>query len=417
MKLNRKWIFALSLSLILLLVFSSVVIRLSPAVEPKDRSQELLEALSRESGISISSLELLKETSLHLPNLNQKLSTAKIRDRETDQVHEVTLDASGKRVDKATLFAQELAARRSRYGKLEPELHARLQTLGPAETIEVAIWIVAPDDPLSRPNPEEIEAEARAIIKAEKEAGTPRRGLLESLRRLKERVEAEGEVRAQQKRQRLSMLQEPLVGSLHGMGAEILDINDLAPLITARLTKTQIEILSDRSDIEGIYLSRENRPLLDVSVLTVTALPVWARGVTGFNQKVAIIEQGIDFFTNPYLVGFNRLNSCIGEHATWVAGVAASVHPVYRGVAYEATLLGGAACDFQDFNLQAATSWAANSGGRVHNNSWGSNTGGSPSSMSRFHDTVVRDWGVTVVDAAGNCENQPNCRFAQPFHQ
>lgn len=275
------------------------------------------------------------------------------------------------------MLTQDLEIKKSRFGKLEPELYDLLDTLTPNDTVEVAIWLVAPDDPLERPAPES------AISEEEMEA------------------------KAQQRKDRLAALQEPLVRELQNMGAEITEMNGLAPVVSVRLQQNQIQAIAHRPDVDGVYLVRVNQPALDVSVPTVTAPSVWARGFTGFDRyRVADIEREGIVFDNPYLYGINRPNSCFGldnYHATNVAGVFGSRHVTYRGVAYNETLLGASACSWSDSNLQAATQWARDNGGRSHNNSWGSNTNGASSNMSRYHDTVVRNLAVTVVDSAGNC--------------
>lgn len=388
MKLRKHNIFPFSTSTIILLVlFGLIGVKHVKSESIKDKSQKLLEAASEELGVPVTSLEIINEGTLHLQYLDQDFPTAKVRDLKTDMIYAVTLDSKGQRVQKDSLLAQDLDIKKARYGKFEPGLHSLLQTLNPSDTVEVTLWMVAPDDPLERPTPEEIETKGEALI------------------------ESIMEERAQQKKSRLAALQQPLLKQLQAMNAEIRDVNGLAPIISARLSRNQIEAIANRPDVEGVYLSRENRPMLDTSVPTVTAPAVWSRGFTGLNRSIAIIEQGgIEYVSSPG-IGLrvtNRLGTCNeadNYHSTQVAGVAVSNDITYRGVAYDAYLLGADTCDpsYSDSSLQAATTWARDNGGKIHNNSWGDNTDGYPSNMSRFHDTVVRDWGVTVVDAAGNC--------------
>lgn len=384
-----------SIILIFLVLISFVSVRPSLAELKQDYSQKLLETLSNELGIPVTSLAIANETTLTLPYLNRQIPTAKVLNLETGMIHEVTLDESGLRINADELIAQDFAIRKDKYGKLEPELHTLLQTIKDTDTVEVAIWLAAPDEPLKRPTLEEINVKGEAII------------------------EAEIETQAGEKKAKITAIQKPLSEHLQTIGAEIRDINGLAPVISAKLTKGQIHTIASRSDVDGIYLSRENKPLLNFSAQTIFAPQVWGGGITGLNQRVAIIEQEGIYFGNPYLTGkgYNRLNSCIGNsdkpyHATLVAGVVASNHSSYKGIAYNSTILGGEACSFNDADLMAATGWARSQGAYVHNNSWGANTGGYPSNMSRFHDTIVRDWGITAIDAAGNCT--PNCYVSAP---
>ena len=396
MKLKSYIIFSFLAGMLILIILNSVVlIRPAQAQEKQDSSQEFLPTLSRELNVPTTSLQIVNETALTLPYLNRRIPTAKVLNLETGMIYEVTLDESGLRINADELIAQDFAIKKDRYGKLEPELHNLLQAIKDNDTVEVAIWLAAPDEPLKRPTLEDINIKGEAI------------------------VEAEMETQAGEKKARIADIQKPLSEHLQMIGAEIRDINGLAPVISARLTKGQIHANVSRSDVDGVYLSRENKPLLNISAPTIFASQVWGRGITGLNQKVAIIEEEGIYFSNPYLTGrgYNRLNSCIGNspspyHATMVAGVVASNHPSYKGIAYNANILGGEACSFNDADLIAATGWARDRGARVHNNSWGFNNHGYPTNMSRFHDTVVRDWGITVVDAAGNCN--PDCYVSSP---
>lgn len=207
---------------------------------------------------------------------------------------------------------------------------------------------------------------------------------------------------------------------LSDMKAENLNANELAPLVSARLNSKQITALADKSYVAGIYMSRISQPALNISVPTVLAPAVWARGITGAGSKVAIIDpSGIAFSTNPYLTGANRLNTCFADaHATIVAGVVGSRQNPWFGVAYDAFLLGAETCDFADASVITATTWAYNNDAHVFNNSWNqcNPNGTTPymTSMSRFHDQVVRDWFRVVIDSAGNYGN-PNCSLSDHY--
>lgn len=361
--------------------------------QEQSREFELLNALSEELEVPITSLEILGERKLTLRYLDQAYPTAKILNRETGKIHEITIDSSGKKVDKDALHKKNRAVKKARYENFDPAFYEYLKSKKPNDIIEVAIWLNAPDDPLPSPTPEEYKIKGKAL------------------------VELEMEFYAQQKKGRLAVLQEPIVKLLRALGAEIRDVNGLAPLITARLKKGQIQGLAKRPEIDTIYLSLVNSPLLDKSVPSITVPPVWNRSITGSNERIAIIErEGIDFF-NPFLRGMNRLSThCFGidgYHATKVAEIAGSDHPLSRGVAYQSFLLGGEACSWADADLQSATTWAKDNGARIHNNSWRGtlapdNDPTRPTSMSLFHESVSRDWRITVVDAAGNCQGNPS---------
>src|SRR3990167_500436 len=406
MKLKSYIIFSFLAGMLILIILNSVVlIRPAQAQEKQDSSQEFLPTLSRELNVPTTSLQIVNETALTLPYLNRRIPTAKVLNLETGMIYEVTLYESGLRINADELIAQDFAIKKDRYGELEPELHNLLQAIKDNDTVEAAIWLAAPDEPLKRPTLEDINIKGEAI------------------------VEAEMETQAGEKKARIADIQKPLSEHLQMIGAEIRDINGLAPVISARLTKGQIHAIVSRSDVDGVYLIHENQPALDLSPTVVSATTVWSRGITGANQKVAVIEAGgIGFNSFPgygYLTGTNQTDSCIDMddyHASKVAKVVANrFYECYwwgceysLGIAKGASLLGGAACSWNDTALIQATTWAANNDGRVHNNSWGCTncTAGKSTIMSRFHDTVVRDWAITVVDAAGNCI--PDCYVSAP---
>lgn len=383
------------LIIVIILVMLTIGLASEPgfAQEKKSRAHDLLIALSKELNVPITSLEIISESELNLEFLNEKFPIASIRNRETGIIHAVTIDTSGKSVDQEVLLERNRAIKKERYGNLDPLLYDFLQTVEANDIVGVAIWIVAPDDPMPRPTEEEYRAKGKS------------------------RVDLEMEFFFQQKRGRLAIHQDPIVKHLRELGAEIGDINDIAPVISARLKKREIYALSRRPEIDTIYLSQTNRTQINISVPSITVLPVWDRNVTGLNKRIAIIErEGIDFF-NPFLRGMNRLSThCFGldgYHATKVAEIAGSDHAFSRGVAYQSFLLGAEACSWSDTDLQIATSWARDNGARVHNNSWrGPEATPSSTNMSRFHDSLVRNSAVTVIDAAGNCES--NCNIVSP---
>lgn len=346
--------------------------------------------LAQELGVPESSLEVVREAEVNLPHLGKRLATAKIRDRTTGELYEVTLDASGTRVDKQELIRLEVAARRARYGKLEPALHDRLADARSNEPIGVAIWYEAPDDPIRSPSRDEVRAMGEAGLDAYLAQENQRR------------------------RAQLTASRQPLLTALQSMGAKVTHVDDFVAVVTAELYPAQISAIAARPDVKQLSLLRMNREQLDVSAAAVTAPEVWARGYTGTGRSIGIIERSrILFRRNGYLAGLNRLNQCaVNDHATKVAGVAASTHSTYRGVAHGATLLGGEACTLNDADLMAATSWAINNGARVLNNSWGGDTSGQLGTISRYHDDLVRLQRVTVVDVAGNCD--PGCMVLEP---
>jgi hypothetical protein len=55
--------------------------------------------------------------------------------------YRLALGPDGVEVDPATLQKAEFEARRTRYGRLDPELYYRLQVVGANEIVPVLIWV------------------------------------------------------------------------------------------------------------------------------------------------------------------------------------------------------------------------------------------------------------------------------------
>jgi len=78
------------------------------------------------------------------------------------------------------------------------------------------------------------------------------------------------------------------------------------------------------------------------STTRTSAAPwTWERGITGQGIKVAVLENDRVAFDNPYIngsqyfIGWWKHIDTEGGHATKVAGVIASTHSQYKGIAYD----------------------------------------------------------------------------------
>src|SRR6185503_10004072 len=104
-------------------------------------------------------------------------------------------------------------------------------------------------------------------------------------------------------------------------------------------------------------------------VPAIDAPAVWGRGIIGCGVPVAVVEDDAIFFGHTYLAdgpSCNRLeDSPIDSHASGVAGIIASTHPSFQGVAPGASLLSGNAKSSKDADLIACTEWAIDNGARV----------------------------------------------------
>jgi hypothetical protein len=182
-------------------------------------------------------------------------------------------------------------------------------------------------------------------------------------------------------------------------------------------TAAGIEALSNRDDVEVVWLDGRVVALLDASVPLINAPQVWQTGYTGRGVIVAVVDTGIDP-THPDLAGrVVKMVDFIGEgnedrngHGTHVAGIiggnGTASEGRYKGVAPECTLysakvLGSdGAGSFS--SVMSGIEWAVQQGAHVINLSLGApdNCDGTDA-LSVMCDAAV-DAGVVVCVAAGN---------------
>lgn len=369
------------------------------AQDRPDLRNQALQSLSEDLNLPVSILKVWNERVEHFEYLGKDYYTFTIRNLEAlergdDRAYYITLDSEGNRVNRDELVNKNLAAKKAKYGKLEPALYDHLQTIGPEEAVKVSIWMTLEIEPEPRPTPEEIEAKGWNAYEEEMRA--------------RRREDAEG----------IKKFAYPIVTQIETLGGKVLFVGELTPRLGALLTRVQIEVIAKREDVREINILPEVRAHLDISSKAVRAQDAWSSGYIGNNQLVAIIEaSGIDF-DNPYLGdGVNgNLGLCKSledYHATKVAGVVASAHNTYKGIAYGSGLIGGETCTYDLQNdVDPATRWAADMGARVLNNSWG--TDRSQTDYAKLHDEIARVRNVTVVDTSGNCGRVPLCAVESP---
>lgn len=182
-------------------------------------------------------------------------------------------------------------------------------------------------------------------------------------------------------------------------------------------TPNAIKVLSQRPDVEMIWLDEEVHTTLDMSVPLLGAPQVWNNGFTGKGVVVGIVDTGIDQ-THPDVTGrVKAFKDFTGEgeidnngHGTHVAGIVggtgAASQGKYRGVAYEcdyviAKVLKGSGGGLMS-DVIAGLEFCVDQQVQVINLSLG---GGSANdgtdALSVACDSAV-DLGVVVCAAAGN---------------
>lgn len=191
----------------------------------------------------------------------------------------------------------------------------------------------------------------------------------------------------------------------------------LIPASALSVSAVGIDVLSNRDDVEIVWLDGRVTALLDASVPLINTPQVWQMGYTGRGVIVAVVDTGVDP-THPDLAGrVVKMVDFIGEgnedqngHGTHVAGIIGGNGTAsggrYKGVAPECTLYSakvlGSDGSGTFSSVMAGIEWAVQQGAHVINLSLGApdNCDGTDA-MSVMCDAAV-DAGVVVCVAAGN---------------
>lgn len=99
------------------------------------------ERVGEKTGADPDGLDVVNESMASWSTLGEQYYHAKLRHRDTRELHGVLLDGDENRVNRATLDEREREAYHDRYGKLDTDLHATVEDAAPAETVEVGIWL------------------------------------------------------------------------------------------------------------------------------------------------------------------------------------------------------------------------------------------------------------------------------------
>lgn len=276
---------------------------------------EFVAAAAELRGMNPNDLKIDNQAEAQFPLTGVTLRVAKIYNVRTQESFGIALDEDGRTVQESAYLQAELEATSAKYGKLTPALYDALLALdSDAKTtvsIRIAFWPtpadVADTEEYSRIGPEAARSKYQE----------------EQARLLREVAAAE----------------RPLVTHLTSIGVPVVYVDELVPLVTADMTKGEIDALQERDDVHLIDMDGKYSESLGTSRNTIHA-QYW--NLSGTGTKVAFVESGSIDTANPYLQGqiINRM-SCPDDHVTGVAGVVGSDHPTYKGVAWDATLLWG----------------------------------------------------------------------------
>lgn len=348
------------------------------------------------------SATVVYESELYLPLTGQRIIRSKTLDPTTGTISIVATDAGGAPIDLEQVEMAEHATYEHRYGNLEPILYERLQSAAPDALIPVVVWL----------RTEEPDTQVAALADRYSDlnivAGRPMIEPTDAA--AKQRIDAYLSERQAALAAYHFSLEQPIVGSLTALGYEVQTFSAV-PNVSAVLPASIILELAQREDVDTIYLGGMTlRDETDSAAPTDHVLPVWDRGVTGRGITVTVVEGNAIDYDNPYLSGITRPGAWVTGtgHTTRVAGVIASTHPSFRGIAPDANLVSAPANVTRDGNnandddALAAIEWGLQQGSRIFNNSYGTSADNQMHRLDRAFDYLVRHSFVTLVKSAGN---------------
>jgi len=355
------------LAVVLLLSVVSISI---PVTRGDDFSEAALDYVSRTEGISRSRLKVGYVGPLVLKTINEQFWDGKVVDTSTGRTYGVTLDMNKKPVVRDSLLEREFAARTAKYGKMTEELHKHLETGG---TVSIGIWL---DLKAAGPSGRETSLDEVAGWTTSAMAGF--KSFLES------------------------------------RGAKIKYVCKLAPLVYAEVSTTLLKAIEAHESVELMDIEGVGGPEMNISVPTIGAPTVWARGFTGAGCKVAVVEGDAIWFGHaaiPDGAFYQTPTGAAGydDHATTCGGIIASTDPTYKGVAYgidgstaSPRLLSANSGSYTDSAMIAATEWALMQGAHITTHSYYLYIDGVPHTIDYYFDHVIYHHGRVMIKSAGN---------------
>ena len=349
--------------------------------------QKLLDIAAKRHGLDTSRLQLLKSTTVELPLTGRHVDMAKVLNTNNGQTFAVSIDEQGQEVEFSSLKAEEQRAYRARYGKLDPKLHKKVNDVRGDHKIKIAFWL----------NTEDLEAQ------------DPRDGRTDMSR---EEVDELLARRMDQVKAASSRATEGLTRALERAGHVVDRRSEGAPVVFATLPAGLVKQFSDRADVEVAYLAQdeEYKDHMNVAGPSIKADALWDLGITGTGARIAIVEDSRVDFNNSCLSA-NNLGTRVpndpnvDDHATACAGIAASTHNKFRGIAPGAGIYSSNIQNYADFAKISAAMDAAAQNADVSNYSWGLDAcvqDGSVNVWGRHADYIVRYIWDTVTASAGN---------------
>jgi len=344
--------------------------------------------LSKKFNIQSNKLEIVDAASSNLSVSGKRANDVKAVDKATGKIIGISVDNNGTEIDAQALIQNEAAAKKAKYGKLEPALAEKIKTTG-NQNVSVIIWLndtskdkfVKKNYAVNLTNDKNI-----SIVNTE----------IDTLINQTE----------QDKASKVNNLLTTATTKLRQKGLKNEKAVD-SPVILANLTANQINDAASLAEVDAIYPNEQAVSQLNIARPTVLADVAYNRGIGGYGTKVGEIEVGGGIYPyNPYLaspIELDTLNTCTSDHAAAVAGIIRSWHPYYFGIAPGSWLRIGGSCGGWGSELTSAADRAVSWGASVLTNSWGySNADGNMRYEDRYFDNIAWTYYRTPVIAAGN---------------
>jgi hypothetical protein len=372
---------------------------------PSEAARSALAYVAEREGIPVSALVIEDDHPTEYPASGRRFQVVTLVDeRPEGEIYKLLVDLADGRIEEnvSAPLAAEAQAQQARYGKLQPALYERLQTLRNNDVLPVAVWMAA--------QPGCALADWQAAAFATLASRYPQAGA--ALARsgkpmdvddpeLARRIEADyvalmnAEARARV---------QPLASALEQRGFAVTTFEGM-PSFTAVLPKRVILELSRLEDVSAVYLIEENaHPELDSAVPTTLAPTVWGRGYDGYGVTIGILEHGNVDTNNSFLhhsPNSRPANNGVQDHTTVVASAAASFHGTYHGVASGATVLSaghnGSQADAVD-----ALQWAFDQDAKIVNISEGFEADNDIRWTDQAFDYWARQRFRLIVKSSGN---------------
>lgn len=395
---------------------------------PSAEARKALAFIGQREKIPVEQLAIVNEFKLEAPLLGRAFQAVTVLDLKSGHFYQLFVDlTSGQVEERVAIEAVEVQQRRARYGKFQPALYERLQTMRDDEMVKVTIWVVAARG--------ESLAEQQATIFAELANKYPEAQA--AMEQSGKPMDVDDPALAQRIYQEyVQMLNaetaariRPLVETLEAQGFAVKTSPGL-PAVMATLPKRIVVMIAGQDDVGAIDLSEggEFRHFLNSAVPSNLAPAVWERGYDGTGVDIAILEDDNVDFTSPSWSECPNGDNCfryagatragisgVGWHATLVASAAASDHSTYRGMSPGATVVSAGMQGYQRQDALDALNWAFDQGAEIVNFSGGWCTDTPQMDVvDRAFDHYGRSRFRMIVVAAGQRPPCPNDNVASP---